>query len=68
MSAAIFAMRLPVTVSPVIETIRTFGWPTSASPMSAPEPGQDVDDAGRQDLGQDLGEGQGASAASGPTA
>ena len=38
MSAAIFAMRLPVTVSPVIETIRTFGWPTSASPMSAPEP------------------------------
>ena len=38
MSAAIFATRLPVTVSPVIETIRTSGWPTSASPMSAPEP------------------------------
>ena len=31
-------MRLPVTVSPVIETIRTLGWPTSASPMSPPEP------------------------------
>ena len=30
--------------------------------------GQDVDDAGREDLGEDLGEGQGASAASGPTA
>ena len=37
-SAAIRATRLPVTVSPVIETMRTFGWPTSASPMSAPEP------------------------------
>ena len=37
-SAAIFATRLPVAVSPVIETIRTFGWPTSASPMSEPEP------------------------------
>ena len=37
-SAAIFAMRFPVTVSPVIETMRTLGCPTSASPMSAPEP------------------------------
>ena len=37
-SAAIFATRLPVTVSPVIEIMRTFGWPTSASPMSPPEP------------------------------
>ena len=38
LSAAIRAMRLPVTVSPVIETIRTFGWPTSASPISPPAP------------------------------
>jgi hypothetical protein len=37
-SAAIFATRLPVAVSPVIEIMRTFGWPTSASPMSSPEP------------------------------
>ena len=59
MSAAIFATRLPVTVSPVIETIRTFGWPTSASPMSAPEPDSTLTHAGREDLGQDLGEGQG---------
>ena len=38
MPAAISAMCLPVTVSPVIETIRTFGWPTSRSPIAAPEP------------------------------
>jgi hypothetical protein len=37
-SDAIRATRLPVTVSPVIETIRTFGWPTSASPISPPAP------------------------------
>ena len=31
-------MRLPVTVSPVIETMRTLGWLTSWSPMVEPEP------------------------------
>ena len=31
-------MCLPVAVSPVIETIRTFGWPTSRSPIAPPEP------------------------------
>ena len=36
--AAICAMRLPVAVSPVIETIRTFGWPTRRSPILLPEP------------------------------
>ena len=37
-SAAIFATRLPVAVSPVIETMRTLGWPTSWSPIALPEP------------------------------
>ncbi len=38
MPAASSAMCLPVDVSPVIDTIRTFGWPTSRSPIAAPEP------------------------------
>ena len=36
--AAIWAIRLPVAVSPVIETIRTLGCATSSSPIAAPEP------------------------------
>jgi hypothetical protein len=31
-------MRLPVAVSPVIDTIRTLGCPTSSSPISEPDP------------------------------
>ena len=38
MPAAISAMCLPVTVSPVIETIRTLGCATSMSPIALPEP------------------------------
>ena len=38
MPAASCAMRLPVAVSPVIETIRTFGWLTSSSPIADPAP------------------------------
>ena len=38
MPAAIVAMCLPVTVSPVIDTMRTLGCPTSRSPISPPEP------------------------------
>ena len=38
MSAASFAMCLPVSVSPVTETMPTLGWPTSRSPIAAPVP------------------------------
>ena len=38
LSAATLAMCLPVSVSPVTETIPTFGWPTSGSPIAAPVP------------------------------
>ena len=38
MPAATSAMCLPVTVSPVIETIRTFGCATSMSPIALPDP------------------------------
>ena len=38
MSAAVRAMCLPVSVSPVTEIIPTFGWATSASPIAAPVP------------------------------
>ena len=36
--AASSAMCLPVTVSPVIETMRTFGCDTRKSPIAPPEP------------------------------
>ncbi len=60
LSAASLAMRLPVTVSPVIETIRTVGCADQRVADVRAGAGQDVDDAGREDLGQDLGEGEGA--------
>jgi hypothetical protein len=56
-SAASFAIRLPVTVSPVIETIRTFGCVTSSSPMSAPDPSRTFTTPAEV-LGEDLGEAQ----------
>ena len=45
-------MRLPVTVSPVIETIRTFGMPDERVADLRARAGQDVDDARGQDLGR----------------
>ena len=59
---AIDMMWRPVAVSPVKAMRRTSGWPTSASPMLAPRPGDDVQHAvGHAGLGEqarDLERGQ----------
>ncbi len=58
-SAAVRAMCLPVSVSPVTEIIPTFGWATSASPIAAPVPVITLSTPGGQDVGGDLGQDEG---------
>ena len=54
---ALAAMRLPVADEPVNEMTDTSGLSTIASPTSPPEPGHEVDDAGREaGLGHQLDE------------
>ena len=62
-SAAARAMVLPVATSPVSDTIAIFGWLTSAAPAVSPWPEHDVEHAGREDVGGDLGEPQDRAAA-----
>ena len=58
-SAATLAMCLPVSVSPVTEIIPTFGCADERVADRRARAGDDVEHAGRQDLGRDLGQDQG---------
>ena len=58
-SAATLAMCLPVSVSPVTEIIPTFGMPDEVVADGRARAGDDVEDAGREDVGGDLAEDQG---------
>ena len=56
----------PTSVEPVKAILSTPGWRARASPMTAPRTGHDVEDAvGQAGLGRQLGEPEGASAATG---
>ena len=58
-SAAMWAMRLPVSVSPVTETIADGGVPDERVADGLAAAGDDVEDAGREDVGRDLGQRRG---------
>ena len=57
-SAAVRAMTLPVATSPVSDTIATSGWRDERVAGGLALAGHDVEHAGREDVGGDLGEPQ----------